>query len=74
MLGRVHRLVYYETFKYVNSAIARDTSIKEWLRRNKIALIEAGNRTWEALSASQLDGKQILALLRITNCWGSTKS
>jgi hypothetical protein len=25
---KVHRLVYYETFKYVNNAIAREKSIK----------------------------------------------
>ena len=42
---KVHRLVYYETFKYVNNAIAREKSIKGWLRRKKIALIEAENPT-----------------------------
>ncbi len=57
---KVHRLVYYETFKYVNSAIAREKSIKGWLRRKKIALIETDNPTWEDLSASWFDGKQVL--------------
>jgi len=57
---KVHRLVYYETFKYVNNAIAREKSIKGWLRRKKIALIEAGNPTWEDLSESWFDGKQVL--------------
>jgi putative endonuclease len=32
---KVHRLVYYESFKYVNNAIAREKSIKGWLRRKK---------------------------------------
>jgi methylglutaconyl-CoA hydratase len=57
---RVHRLVYYEAFKYVNIAIAREKAIKGWLRRKKIALIEAENPTWEDLGASWFDGKQVL--------------
>jgi methylglutaconyl-CoA hydratase len=57
---KAHRLVYYETFKYVNNAIARERSIKGWLRRKKIALIEAENPTWDDLSASWFDGKQVL--------------
>jgi putative endonuclease len=40
---RVHRLVYFETFKYVDKAIARGQEIKGWLRAKKIALIEAEN-------------------------------
>jgi len=59
---KVHRLVYYETFKYVNNAIVREKTIKGWLRRKKIALIEAENPTWEDLSASWFDGKQVLPL------------
>jgi len=38
---RLHRLVYYETFQYVDNAIKREKEIKGWLRRKKIALIEA---------------------------------
>jgi len=57
---RVHRLVYYETFKYVNNAIAREKTIKGWLRLKKIALIEKDNPRWEDLSASWFDGKQVL--------------
>jgi methylglutaconyl-CoA hydratase len=59
---RVHRLVYYETFKYVGNAIAREKTIKGWLRRKKIVLIESENPTWEDLSKSWLDGKQVLPL------------
>jgi len=57
---KVHRLVYYETFKYVNNAIVREKTIKGWLRRKKIALIEAENPTWEDLSAPWFEGKQVL--------------
>ncbi len=51
----IHRLVYYETFKYVKNAIAREKCIKGWLRRKKIALIEADNPTWEDLSEKWFD-------------------
>ena len=47
---RVHKLVYYETFRYVNNAIARETEIKKWRREKKVALIEAGNPTWKDLA------------------------
>ena len=47
----VTRLVYYETFQYVNNAIARETQIKKWRREKKVALIEAKNPTWEDLAA-----------------------
>ena len=47
----VTRLVYYEVFRYVNSAIARETEIKKWRREKKVALIQASNPTWEDLAA-----------------------
>ncbi len=48
---QVTRLVYYETFRYVNSAIARETQIKKWRREKKVALVEASNPTWDDLAA-----------------------
>jgi len=48
---RVHRLVYYEIFALVESAIRRETEIKKWRREKKIALIEKKNPTWEDLAA-----------------------
>ena len=56
---RVHRLVYFETFKYVGNAIKQEKEIKGWLRAKKIALIEAENPTWEDLSAEWFDGKGV---------------
>jgi hypothetical protein len=44
----VNRLVYFESFQYVNNAIARETQIKGWRREEKVALIEAENPTWAA--------------------------
>jgi methylglutaconyl-CoA hydratase len=58
---RVHRLVYFETFKYVGNAIAREKKIKGWLRSKKIALITSVNPTWEDLSEPWFsEGKQVL--------------
>ena len=48
---RVSRLVYYEIFEQVSSAIARETEIKKWRREKKVALIEGKNPTWEDLAA-----------------------
>ncbi len=47
---KVWRLVHYERFQYIRSAIAREKQIKSWSRWRKVALIEASNPTWEDLS------------------------
>jgi len=47
---RVDRLVYFETFKYVGNAIAREKELKGWLRAKKIKLIESVNPSWRDLS------------------------
>jgi putative endonuclease len=47
----VDRLVYFEEFRDVQNAIARETEIKGWLRARKIALIEKENPEWDDLSA-----------------------
>ena len=56
----ISRLVYYEVFKYVNSAIARETQLKKWSRAKKVALIERMNPTWEDLAAD--GGKRAASL------------
>jgi putative endonuclease len=48
---RIHRLVYYEGFRSVAAAIARETEIKKWRREKKVALIAQKNPTWEDLAA-----------------------
>jgi putative endonuclease len=45
-----NRLVWFESFSEVSAAIQREKEIKGWTRARKIALIEAGNPTWEDLS------------------------
>lgn len=47
---RVDRLVYFETFKYVGNAIAREKQLKGWRRARKIQLIESANPSWRDLS------------------------
>ncbi len=46
----ITKLVYYEETSDVQSAIEREKQIKGWLRRKKIALIEAMNPRWADLS------------------------
>ncbi|MBE9514750.1 MAG: GIY-YIG nuclease family protein [Chloroflexi bacterium] len=46
----VTRLVYYEITSDVRGAIQREKQIKGWLRKKKIALIEAANPEWKDLS------------------------
>ncbi len=45
----IHRLVYFEYFRYVRTAIRREKELKRWTRADKIALIEKVNPTWEDL-------------------------
>ncbi len=45
-----YELVYYEIFKYVNNAIAREKELKKWSRVKKNALIESLNPSWDSLN------------------------
>jgi putative endonuclease len=47
---KVNRLVHFEAFADVNAARAREKQLKGWVRRRKIALIEAENPEWEDLA------------------------
>jgi putative endonuclease len=47
----LNRLVYFEAFRNVWNAIARETELKGWLRGKKITLIEQENPSWQDLSA-----------------------
>jgi len=47
---RIDRLVYVETTRKVEDAIAREKQLKPWRREKKVALIEAANPTWEDLA------------------------
>jgi putative endonuclease len=43
-------LLYYESFKYINDAIAREKEIKGWSRKKKENLINEENQSWEFLN------------------------
>ncbi len=47
---RCQRLVYYESFQFVQDAINREKQLKGWNRSKKIALIESKNLRWEDLA------------------------
>jgi putative endonuclease len=47
----VRRLVYVETTQDAYAAIRREKQLKGWLRRKKVALIEATNPEWHDLAA-----------------------
>jgi putative endonuclease len=47
---KLDRLVYFERFQDVHSAIEREKQIKGWLRSKKIALIVGVNPEWRDLS------------------------
>jgi putative endonuclease len=48
-LYNIDRLVYFEYFQYVRSAIAREKELKRFTRVQKIELIERINPTWNDL-------------------------
>jgi putative endonuclease len=46
----INRLVYYDAFKYVNNALAREKQIKAWTRAKRLALIKTMNPAWQDLA------------------------
>ena len=46
----VHKLVYYERFHSVRSAIEREKQLKGWLRLKKLALVESINPEWDDMA------------------------
>ncbi|WP_203258909.1 GIY-YIG nuclease family protein [Hyunsoonleella ulvae] len=45
------KLMYFESYQYVNDAIKREKNMKKWKRQWKINLIEEENPNWNDLSA-----------------------
>jgi putative endonuclease len=52
----VTNLVYYEVADDIQAAIQREKQVKGWLRKKKIALIEAMNPEWKDLSDGWYEG------------------
>ena len=55
----VTRRVYFEEFRDVTNAIARETQLKGWLRAKKIALIQRDNPLWQDLATGWHDVKRV---------------
>jgi putative endonuclease len=66
----INRLVYYETFKYVNNALAREKQIKAWTRAKRLALIKTMNPAWQDLAEGwgEATTLQIPHFVRDDNC------
>ena len=50
---KVDKLVWFEQHNYVDQAIAREKTVKKYLRKEKIALIEAIDPTWRVLASDR---------------------
>ena len=48
----VHRLVYFEAYSDIESAMRREKRLKKWNRAWKIALLEKTNPNWDDLYAA----------------------
>ena len=47
---QINKLVYFESFTDITQAIAREKTLKGWLRKKKVALINSVNPQWKDLS------------------------
>ena len=47
----LNRLLWFENYRDINCAIAREKEIKGWLRSKKVALINSLNPGWNNLAA-----------------------
>jgi len=48
---KINRLVYFEVYQFIGTAIHREKEIKHWIRARRVALIERDNPTWDDLAA-----------------------
>ena len=50
-ITRCKKLIYYEWYRDIRDAIARESQLKKWSRAKKIALIDRLNPSWRDLGA-----------------------
>jgi len=51
---RCTKLIYYEWYRDIRDAIARESQLKKWLRTKKVVLINPLNPSWRDLGADML--------------------
>jgi putative endonuclease len=51
-----YNLVYYEHYKYILNAIAREKEIKDQSRAKKLKMVSEFNPTWKFLNADFIEG------------------
>jgi putative endonuclease len=47
---KCHRLIYFEEYAYITTAIAREKELKSWKRSKKLALIQQTNERYRDLA------------------------
>ena len=47
---KCHRLIYYEEYAFITSAIAREKELKGWRRSKKLALVREKNECYRDLA------------------------
>jgi putative endonuclease len=53
----MHETVYYEHYRDVRDAIARESQLKKWSRAKKIGLVNRLNPRWEDLGGDVLQDR-----------------
>ncbi len=59
-----HKLVYYEEYSDINTAIAREKQLKKWVRAKKNMLVDAVNPLWQDLFEQQENQCKTFAVCR----------
>jgi putative endonuclease len=54
---RCTKLIYYEWYRDIRNAIARESQVKKWSRARKVTLINRMNPTWRDLGGDVLQDR-----------------
>ncbi len=54
---RCKKLIYYEHYRDIRDAIARETQLKKWSRAKKVVLIDRLNPSWLDLGTDVLQDR-----------------
>ena len=62
---RCTKLIYYEWYRDIRDAIARESQLKKWSRAKKVALINRLNPSWSDLGADVLQDRLFQEISRL---------